>query len=138
MAPWPSGKAKVCNTSLPGSIPGGTSSKKAQSFWTGLSCWSRHSFIEPGFLAPRGRKKSGSYTPPEDRRAACAARHSPGAERANSRQRRDSGTQGASKKSIAIAMDFFICVRRTQHHLRACTQHHLSFSSTSLSACGHK
>ena len=33
---------------------------------------------------------------------------------------------GASKKSIAIAMDFFICVRRTQHHLRACTQHHLT------------
>ena len=36
------------------------------------------------------------------------------------------------KKSIAIAVDFFICVRRTQHHLRACTQHHLSFSSTSF------
>jgi len=39
------------------------------------------------------------------------------------------------KKSIAIAMDFFICVRRTQHHLRACTQHHLSVSSTSLPPC---
>ena len=25
MVPWPSGKAKVCNTSIPGSIPGGTS-----------------------------------------------------------------------------------------------------------------
>ena len=25
--PWPSGKAKVCNTSIPGSIPGGTSKK---------------------------------------------------------------------------------------------------------------
>ena len=25
MALWPSGKAKVCNTSLPGSIPGGAS-----------------------------------------------------------------------------------------------------------------
>ena len=26
MAPWPSGKAKVCNTSTPGSNPGGASS----------------------------------------------------------------------------------------------------------------
>ena len=29
-----------------------------------LFCWSRHSFIEPGFLAPRRRKKSGSHSPP--------------------------------------------------------------------------
>ena len=28
MALWPSGKAKVCNTSIPGSIPGGASNKK--------------------------------------------------------------------------------------------------------------
>ena len=28
MAPWPSGKAKVCNTSIPGPIPGGASKKK--------------------------------------------------------------------------------------------------------------
>ena len=28
MAPWPSGKAKVCNTSIPGPIPGGASRKK--------------------------------------------------------------------------------------------------------------
>ena len=27
MALWPSGKAKVCNTSIPGSIPGGASKK---------------------------------------------------------------------------------------------------------------
>ena len=27
MAPWPSGKAKVCNTSIPGPIPGGASKK---------------------------------------------------------------------------------------------------------------
>ena len=27
MVPWPSGKAKVCNTSIPGSIPGGASKK---------------------------------------------------------------------------------------------------------------
>ena len=26
-APWPSGKAKVCNTSIPGSNPGGASQK---------------------------------------------------------------------------------------------------------------
>ena len=39
MALWPSGKAKVCNTSIPGSIPGGASNKKAQSKRTGLSCW---------------------------------------------------------------------------------------------------
>ena len=46
---------------------------------------------------------------------------------------------GASTKSWKHCFqDIFICVRRTQHHLRACTQHHLSFSSTSLSACGHK
>ena len=32
----------------------------------------------------------GSHLPPEDRRAACIARHSPGGERANSRQGRDS------------------------------------------------
>ena len=25
---WPSGKAKVCNTSIPGSIPGGTSNEE--------------------------------------------------------------------------------------------------------------
>ena len=29
MAPWPSGKAEVCKTFIPGSIPGGASSKKA-------------------------------------------------------------------------------------------------------------
>ena len=29
MAPWPSGKAKVCNTSIPGPIPGGASKKKS-------------------------------------------------------------------------------------------------------------
>ena len=29
MVPWPSGKAKVCNTSIPGSIPGDASSKKS-------------------------------------------------------------------------------------------------------------
>ena len=28
MVPWPSGKAKVCNTSIPGSIPGGTSNEE--------------------------------------------------------------------------------------------------------------
>ena len=28
MAPWPSGKAKVCNTSIPGPIPGGASKMK--------------------------------------------------------------------------------------------------------------
>ena len=28
---WPSGKAKVCNTSIPGSIPGGASKKKSTS-----------------------------------------------------------------------------------------------------------
>ena len=28
MAPWPSGKAKVCNTSIPGPIPGGASKNK--------------------------------------------------------------------------------------------------------------
>ena len=28
MAPWPSGKAKVCNTSIPGPIPGGASKKR--------------------------------------------------------------------------------------------------------------
>ena len=27
---WPSGKAKVCNTSIPGSIPGGASKKKSR------------------------------------------------------------------------------------------------------------
>ena len=37
-----------------------------------------------------------------------------------------------AKKSKSKDLDFFICVRRTQHHLRACTQHHLSVSSTSL------
>ena len=26
--PWPSGKAKVCNTSIPGPIPGGVSEKE--------------------------------------------------------------------------------------------------------------
>ena len=31
MASWPSGKAKVCNTSIPGSIPGDASNNKAQS-----------------------------------------------------------------------------------------------------------
>ena len=94
-----SGKAKVCNTSIPGSIPGGTSSKKGRLLGV-LFCWSRHSFIESGFLAPRGRKKSGSHTPPEDRRAACAARHSPGAGRGYSRQRRDSGTQDTFQVSF--------------------------------------
>ena len=59
-----------------------------------LLCWRCHSFIEPGFLAPRGRKKSGSHSPPEDRQATRAARHLPGAGRANSRQRRDSGSTG--------------------------------------------
>ena len=29
--PWPSGKAKVCNTSIPGPIPGGASKKRDQS-----------------------------------------------------------------------------------------------------------
>ena len=29
MAPWPSGKAKVCNTSIPGPIPGGASKNKS-------------------------------------------------------------------------------------------------------------
>ena len=52
MVPWPSGKAKVCNTSIPGSIPGGTSNNKAQSKRTGLCCWSCYARNEPGFLAP--------------------------------------------------------------------------------------
>ena len=29
---WPSGKAKVCNTSIPGSIPGGASKTKRTSY----------------------------------------------------------------------------------------------------------
>ena len=29
MALWPSGKAKVCNTSIPGSIPGGASNERS-------------------------------------------------------------------------------------------------------------
>ena len=37
---------------------------------------------------------AGSHSPLGDRRAACAARHSPGGERANSRQRRDSRVFG--------------------------------------------
>ena len=32
MALWPSGKAKVCNTSIPGSIPGGASKTKSTSY----------------------------------------------------------------------------------------------------------
>ena len=48
MVPWPSGKAKVCNTSIPGSIPGGTSNNKAQSKRTGLCCWSCYARNESG------------------------------------------------------------------------------------------
>ena len=31
--PWPSGKAKVCNTSIPGPIPGGASKKAQDTKW---------------------------------------------------------------------------------------------------------
>ena len=33
MAPWPSGKAKVCNTSTPGSNPGGASQERWKAFF---------------------------------------------------------------------------------------------------------
>ena len=39
MVPWPSGKAKVCNTSIPGSIPGGASKKKTSSSRDWFSFW---------------------------------------------------------------------------------------------------
>ena len=45
--------------------------------------------ISPG-KSSRRLALLGSHTPPEDRRAACAARHSPGAGRGYFRQRRDS------------------------------------------------
>ena len=39
-----------------------------------------------------------------------------------------------AKKSIAIAMDFFICVRRTQHHLTE-GQHHCPLADTNERCC---
>ena len=43
MAPWPSGKAKVCNTSIPGPIPGGASKKDGypNGYPSFLTCYAR-------------------------------------------------------------------------------------------------
>ena len=45
MAPWPSGKAKVCNTSIPGPIPGGASKKIGTH--KGAYLFGGYSLIEP-------------------------------------------------------------------------------------------
>ena len=37
-----------------------------------------------------------------------------------------SSPSAPAKKSKSKDLDFFICVRRTQHHLSACTQYHLT------------
>ena len=44
----------------------------------------------------------------------------------------------SSKKSIAIAMDFFICVRRTQHRLTKGQHHYERSESIVLQSSGHK
>ena len=64
MALWPSGKAKVCNTSIPGSIPGGASNKKAQSKRTGLSCWMCYAQSATR-LRKRSVAESGSHIRPK-------------------------------------------------------------------------
>ena len=43
-----------------------------------------------------------------------------------------------AKKSKSKDLDFFICVRRTQHRLRACTQHRLTEGQHHSVAGGHK
>ena len=46
--------------------------------------------------------------------------------------------QGEPKKSKPIGLDFFICVRRTQHHLTE-GQHHYERSEYIIPhLCGHK
>ena len=107
MVPWPSGKAKVCNTSIPGSIPGDASNNKAQSKRTGLYCWLRYARNEPGSARQR-RSGSGSHSPPEDRQATRAARHLPGAGRANSRRRRDSGSYYQVKYALVCTRNSFL------------------------------
>ena len=56
--------------------------------------------ISPG-ESSRRLASLGSHLPLGDRRAACAARHSPGGERANSRQRRDSRVFGCFRAQSA-------------------------------------
>ena len=49
-----------------------------------------------------------------------------------------SSPAGGAKKSKPIGVDFFICVRRTQHHLTKC-QHHYERSEYIIShSSGHK
>ena len=59
---WPSGKAKVCNTSIPGSIPGGAS--KTKSTHKGAFCFgSATAQAHP--LRKRSSAESGSHIRPK-------------------------------------------------------------------------
>ena len=50
--PWPSGKAKVCNTSIPGPIPGGASKTKSTSQEV-LFCFGYATYKSPGTACRR-------------------------------------------------------------------------------------
>ena len=60
---WPSGKAKVCNTSIPGSIPGGASNATAPNGCVFLR-WRRHQKREKAPQA-KGLAESGSHIRPK-------------------------------------------------------------------------
>ena len=75
---WPSGKAKVCNTSIPGSIPGGASKKSRTPIGVllFLMCYARSEpcpvrkahGIRFATFAPRAARNSGYISPDLDGR----------------------------------------------------------------------
>ena len=70
MALWPSGKAKVCNTSIPGSIPGGASKQKSTAKAV-LFCLEVLPHKAPPGSTSAGEVESGSQHSPKAKFRVC-------------------------------------------------------------------
>ena len=121
MAPWPSGKARVCKTLIPGPNPGGASKKAIPlPLGRGIAFFATRirgriaAKRRPGemLLCPRWAKEH-SKPPPEDRGA-----RTPGAGRANIRRRRNSGSTGGASPSPTIDTPPRLCYTETNNERR--------------------